>query len=188
MTIKMTALRFRWAWTTLFAIAVFAVLAILDRELRARSGFGTLDLQSARTAKEVQTITTAWMLRGGAAGAGFNLGFDYLFMPLYGFAFYYSGLILRARFAPRPGIVRRIWSLAAAVPLAGAVLDAGENALEASMLFGRPTDIIAAYAYAVSSAKWLCIFFGLVLLLGAIVTLFIKRKAESESVPAHNQG
>ena len=35
----------RWAWTTLAAVAVFAVLAYIDLKLKAESGFGTVDLQ-----------------------------------------------------------------------------------------------------------------------------------------------
>lgn len=102
MTLK--TLLLRWQWTTLLAIAAFAVLYSLDNGLKTATGAGTVDLQTAQTAMEYKRILAAWIARPHAATAGFNLGFDYLFMPLYGFAFYYSESS-RARRSRR----RRVW-------------------------------------------------------------------------------
>ena len=77
-------LYFRWAWTFAAAVAVFAVLAYVDLKLKAETGWGTVDLQHVWTANGVRAITIAWLARRDAVMAGFNLGFDYLFMPLYG--------------------------------------------------------------------------------------------------------
>jgi hypothetical protein len=90
-------------------------------------------------------------------------------MPLYAAAFFYSGILAREAFAPRPSRLRRILTLLAAVPIAGAVLDGIENALELSMMLGGATDRVARIALTVSNAKWMAIYVGLALLLGAVL-------------------
>ncbi|HEY0106081.1 MAG TPA: hypothetical protein VGB91_08360, partial [Rhizomicrobium sp.] len=67
-----------WLWTALLAAVAFAILAVTDQKLKAATGFGTVDLQSARTAFDAKRIFTAWIDRSHAAAAGFGLGFDYL--------------------------------------------------------------------------------------------------------------
>jgi hypothetical protein len=172
---KINRLTLRWAWTSAAAIAVFAVLATLDLKLKAHSGFGTVDLQKVATADGFTRIAGAWIARSDALPAGFNLGFDYLFMPLYGFAFYYGALIARDAFA-RAGIFRRLFTLLAAIPLAGAIFDAVENGLETLMLANGPTDQLAALAYAATGAKMICFFIGLALWLLGIIGLFRRKK------------
>ncbi|HEV2563200.1 MAG TPA: hypothetical protein VGT78_13760 [Rhizomicrobium sp.] len=181
MTVK--ALYFRWAWTTIAAIAVFAVLAYVDLKLKAETGWGTVDLQKVWTANGVRAITIAWLARRDAAMAGFNLGFDYLFMPLYGFAFYYGTIAARLAFAPKPGGFRRIMTLLAAVPLAGAIFDCVENALETAMFVGTPTDQLAAISYAATNAKMTCFYIGAAMSLLGLVGVFVKRKAEPAPPP-----
>lgn len=168
MRITKQSLTRRWALTTLGAVVVFAVLAAFDWRLKAISGFGTSDLQGFGTANEYGTAFMVWPSRL-AVRAGFIWGLDYLFMPLYALAFFYSGIITREAFAPRPGRLRRILTLASAVPLAGAALDAVENALELYMMLTAPTDGLAHAAFTVSNAKWAAIYVGLALLLGAIL-------------------
>src|SRR4051812_23894832 len=89
----------RWLWLTVSAVAAFAVLVWLDLRLKAATGAGGVDLQGADTALAYKTVFSAWIARQHAAMAGFALGFDYLFMPLYGFAFYYSAILAREAFA-----------------------------------------------------------------------------------------
>src|ERR1041384_1681384 len=72
----------------------------------AAPGFGTVDLQSARTAAEFTQIFSAWIARQHSATAGFSLGFDFLFIFLYVNAFYYSAIIAREAFANK-GLARR---------------------------------------------------------------------------------
>ena len=170
------ALYARWGWTTAAAIAVFAVLAWIDLKLKAESGFGTVDLQKVATAAGVRTIMTAWIPARHALMAGFNLGFDYLFMPLYGFAFYYGTLAARQRFAPAPGTIHRLLTLLAAVPLAGAVFDAAENALETCMVVAAPTDQLAQIAYAATTAKMVCFYVGAFMSLVGLIGLFVRRR------------
>ena len=45
----------------------------------------------------------AWGPDPYAIRAGFNLGLDYLLMPLYAASFYFSGIILAEALAPRGG-------------------------------------------------------------------------------------
>jgi hypothetical protein len=178
---KIRLLTFRWAWTTLAAFAAFAVLAWLDTRLKAQTGYGTVDLQKVATADGFNAIAGRWLARDHAATAGFSLGFDYLFMPLYGLAFYYSGLIVRDWIAAKPGLLRRLLNLVAAIPLAGAVADAVENALEAKMLIAGADDMTAQIAFLATSAKMICFFVGLALLALALSSFVIRRR---KSAPA----
>ena len=104
-----------------------------------------------------------------AVRAGFDWGLDYLLMPLYAAAFFYSGILTREAFAPRPGTLRRILTLLAAVPIAGAVLDAIENMLELDQMLSGTSDDIARIAFTVSNAKWMAVYVGLILLVGAVM-------------------
>lgn len=172
-------LYFRWAWTTLGGVVVFGVLAYIDLKLKAETGYGTVDLQKVWTAAGVRTVTAAWLAPRAAGMAGFNLGFDYLFMPLYGFAFYYGTLAARRAFAPKPGIAHRIVTFTAAVPLAGAICDAVENALETAMFVGQPTDQLASIAFMATSAKLICFYAGAAMSLLGAIGLFRRRKTDT---------
>jgi len=158
----------RWAVTTVSAGCVFAVLAWSDLRLKALSGFGTADLQGFSTAAEYRQAFLVWPSLY-AVRAGFNWGLDYLLMPLYAAAFFYSGIIAREAFAPRPGRARRILTLLAAVPIAGAVLDAAENGLQLTMMLSGASDPMARIAFIVSNAKWMALMVGVALLLGAVL-------------------
>jgi hypothetical protein len=172
-------LYFRWAWTTLGSIAVFAVLAYIDLKLKAETGYGTVDLQKVWTAASVRTVTGAWFMPRAAGMAGFNLGFDYLFMPLYGFAFYYGTLAARRAFVPKPGAAHRIVTFIAAIPLAGAICDCVENALETAMFIGQPTDRMASVAFMATNAKLVCFYIGAAMSLLGVIGLFRRRKPEA---------
>ena len=167
MRITKQTLTLRWAVSTLLAALVFAILAWSDLRLKSQSGFGTADLQGFATADQYRQAFMVWPSRY-AVRAGFNWGLDYLLMPLYAAAFFYSGILVREAFAPRPGQIRRILTLLAAVPIAGALLDAVENALQLSMLLSTATDQTARIALAVSNAKWVAIYVGIALWLGAL--------------------
>jgi len=81
------------------------VLAGADFRLKALSGYGTGDLQGFSTAQQYRQAFLVWPSLY-AVRAGFNWGLDYLLMPLYAAAFFYSGIITREAFAPRPGRLR----------------------------------------------------------------------------------
>lgn len=170
-----------WALTSLCAIAAFAVLAVLDRKLKTATGYGTIDLQRASTADAVNLILADWNYQRRVILAGFNLGFDYLFMPLWGFALFFGALAARERFAPRPGFARRAMLLVCAIPLAGMLLDVAENAIELYWIMQGVTDKSALIGHAITNAKWLCLFTGLVVWLAALLGRFIPRKDQNRN-------
>jgi len=175
----------RWLAVTALGAGVFAVLALTDLQLKALSGFGTADLQSFSTADQYRTVLFAWSLPGYAIRAGFALGLDYLLMPLYALSFFFSGILAREAFARRQGRLRRILTLLAAVPVAGAVLDAAENGLELTQLLGAPSDMVAAIAHVVSGAKWVAIYVGVLLLAGAVVARVAERQQRRRREDSH---
>jgi len=168
MRITKQSLTRRWLLSSVSAAVVFAILAWSDFRLKSVSGFGTQDLQSFATAQDYRRAFLVWPSLY-AVRAGFNWGLDYLLMPLYATAFFYAGILTREAFAPRPGGLRRLLTLLAAVPIAGAVLDGIENALEFGMMLSRPTDELARIAFTVSNAKWMALYVGLGLWLGALM-------------------
>jgi hypothetical protein len=157
-----------WLLASVLAAGVFAILAWLDFRLKSLSGFGTVDLQGYSTALEYRRAFLVWPSLY-AVRAGFIWGLDYLLMPLYAAAFFYSGILTREAFAPRPGRARRLLTLLSAVPIAAAALDVAENALEFGMMLSRPTDELARMAFAVSNAKWVALYVGMGLWLGAVL-------------------
>jgi hypothetical protein len=168
MRITKQALVRRWALCTIAAAIVSALLAWWDFRLKALSGASTADLQGFSTAIQYRWAFLHWPARY-AVRAGFEWGLDYLLMPLYAAAFFYSGILTREAFAPRPGGARRVLTLMSAVPIAGAVLDAAENALQLSQMLSGASDQVARIAFTISNAKWVAIYVGLVLLVGAVM-------------------
>ncbi len=171
---KATLLRI-WTWSTGLGLAALAVLALLDLKLRALTGVGTTDLQSLVSAAQFRAAFWAWAPQPYAVRAGFNLGLDYLLMPLYAASFYFSGIILAEALAPH-GRLRRYVLLAAVVPLAGALCDAVENALQLWMLLNGPTDALARLSAMASNAKYVALIVGAVLLIGALATQLDQRR------------
>ena len=157
-----------WIWVTLMAVAALVVLGVLDQRLKAATGFGVIDLQKMSDAMGYKRALAAWIAREHAVTAGFSLGFDYLFMPLYAISFYSSAMIAREAFTPKRGVWRRVVDYLGYVPFAGAIADATENALEYSMLTGGATDGTASAAFLASNIKWTCAYVGIALLLAAI--------------------
>jgi hypothetical protein len=168
MRITKQSLYRRWVLASVSGALVFAVLAWLDFRLKSLSGFGTGDLQGYATAQDYRRAFLVWPSLY-AVRAGFIWGLDYLLMPLYAVALFTSGILTHETFAPRPGRLRRILTLLAAVPIAGAVLDGIENALQFAMMLSRPTDELARIAFTISNAKWMALYVGLGLWLGAIL-------------------
>jgi hypothetical protein len=175
MRITKQALVRRWALCTVAAATVFAVLAWSDYRLKVLSGTGTLDLQGFNTAVQYHWAFAHWPSRY-AVRAGFVWGLDYLLMPLYAAAFFYSGILTREGFAPRPGGLRRILTLLSAVPIAGAVLDAVENVLQLNQMLSGASDQVARIAFTISNAKWMAVYVGLILFVGAVMAQVAERQ------------
>ena len=179
MRIAKATLVSRWYWSTGLALGVFAVLAVLDMRLKALTAVSTADLSSFSSAVQFRAAFIVWNSGPFAARAGFNLGLDYLLMPLYAASFFYSGIIMAEGFAPRPNIVRRVILMAALMPPIGAVADAIENALQLTMLTGGVTDTLVVLSAAASRVKNLALLVGLVLLLGAVTAQINRRRTRS---------
>ena len=178
MQLSRKALNARWAWTSLAALVALAVLVWLDAILRAKTGYGAGDLQGVRGAWGVRVIMDHWAAPPDSALAGFVLGFDYLFMPLYAAALYFGAIAARERFAPRPGRAHRILEFLAVAPVAGALCDACENGLQIFMLTHGPNPALTLLAVEATTVKFVGVFVGLVLSLAAAVGFFFKRKEE----------
>jgi hypothetical protein len=170
-----------WIWSTGLALAAFMVLAVLDVKLRALSGVGTADLQSLTSAVQYRAAFWAWNPQSYALRAGFNLGFDYLLMPLYATSFYFSAIIVAQVLPPR-GRLHRLAAAAAIVPLVGAACDAAENALQLWMLLNGPSDGLARIAAGASNIKYAALIVGIILLVGAVMALVAQRRKLAEPV------
>ncbi len=175
MRITKQALHARWALASLSAAIVYAVLIWWDLRLKALSGHGTADLQGFATAAQYNDAFRVWPSRY-AVRAGFAWGLDYLLMPLYATAFFYSGILAREAFAPRGGPLARLLTALSMVPALGALLDALENGLQLSMILSGPTDRLAAIALALSQAKWMAVYIGSLLMAGALFARAMERR------------
>ena len=178
MQLSRKALNARWAWTSAAAFAALVVLSLIDTVLKAKSGFGAVDLQNVPTDWGIRSIMDRWTSPPASVLAGFALGFDYLFMPLYGAALFYGAVAARERFAPGPGRLRRILAALAIAPVAGALFDACENGLQMVMLTQGPSQTLTTLAAEATTAKFAGIAVGLALSLAAVVGMFVKRKEE----------
>jgi hypothetical protein len=165
----------RWMLFTIAAAAVFALLFWWDQRLQALSGYGTADLQKFATAAQYNDAFRVWPSRY-AVRAGFAWGLDYLLMPLYAAAFFYSGILAREAFALRGSRLYRILTTLSAVPIAGALLDAVENGLQLFMMLSAPNDQLASIAFTVSSAKWMAVYVGFLLLAAALFARVMERR------------
>lgn len=178
MQINRKALTARWAWTTGVAVALLILLNLLDGVLKARTGYGTMNLQGVETGWDARVIADHWTSPPDAALAGFLLGLDYLFMPFYAAALFFGSLAALDRFAPRPGQRRRIMTLLALAPVAAAICDALENALDLMMLTHAATDTMASFALEATAGKYLGILIGVILSLAALAGRIWKRERQ----------
>jgi hypothetical protein len=176
MQLSRKTLNARWAWTSAAAVAALAVLSLTDTLLKAKTGFGAADLQNVPTDWGVRWIMDHWASPPNSVLIGFALGFDYLFIPLYAAALYFGAIAARERFTPKPGRAQRIMALMAMAPVAGALFDACENALQMVMLTNGPSQILATLATEATTAKYAGVAVGLALTAAAGVGLFVKRK------------
>lgn len=177
MQLSRKSLNAYWAWTSALALAMLGVMVVLDGALKARTGFGTADLQFVSTGYGLRLIIDHWLSPPNAAFAGFVLGIDYLFMPLYGAALFFGSLAALDRFAPARGSLRTLLTRLTLFPIGAALCDAIENGLQFSMLNQSPSNLIASFALEATSAKWLGIGIGVLLTLAALIGRLMKRRA-----------
>ena len=176
MRISKAALNRGWVWATGLGVIAYAVLTLLDGELKSRTGVSTADLEGMSSAAQFRLAFHAWAPEAYAARAGFLLGFAYLTMPLYAASFFFSGVIVAERFTPGKNPLRRWVLLAAMVAPVGALLDAGLRAFEFAMLVGSANDGFARMAATLAQAKTVAMTVGFILLIGALLARFEARK------------
>jgi len=176
MQLSRKALNTRWALTGGAAIVLLAVLCLLDSVLKAKTGFDTFALQGIGSGWGIRVIVDHWLSPPDAVLAGFLLGLDFLFIPLYGAALFFGALAAIDRFAPPGGRLRRIMTLLALAPIGAAICDAIENMLQLYMLTHASTDMMASVALEATAAKWVGVAIGLVLTLAALAGRIIKKK------------
>lgn len=176
MQLSRKTLDVRWAWTGGIAIVLLAVLYLLDEILRARTGYGTADMQFVASGYGLRRIADYWLNPNDAVFAGFLFGLDFLFIPLYGAALFFGSLAALDRFAPRQGLWRRIMIRLTLAPIGAAICDMLENGLQVWMLTHTPTNTMASFALEATAAKYLGILIGIVLTLAAIAGRIWKKK------------
>lgn len=179
MRISKSTLDRGWLWSTMLGLIVFAVLGGMDLWLKSLTGVSTTDLQGLATAAQFRLAFHAWAPEPYAVRAGFDLGLDYLLMPLYAVSFFLSSVVVAESFTPGKSRFRRYVLMAGMVAPVGALLDAIENALQLNMLLNGATDDLARIAYNVSSAKTVAVTIGVALLITAVVAKIGMRKARA---------
>lgn len=182
MRISKSTLDRGWLWSTMLGLIVFAALGGMDLWLKSLTGVSTTDLQSLSTAAQFRLAFQHWAPEPYAVRAGFDLGLDYLLMPLYAASFFLSSVVVAESFTPGKSRFRRYVLMAGMVAPVGALLDAIENALQLNMLLNGATDDLARIAYNVSSAKTVAVTVGVALLITAVVAKIGMRKTRAMPV------
>jgi len=182
MRISKSTLDRGWLWSTVLGLIVFAVVGGMDLWLKSLTGVSTTDLQGLSSAAQFRLAFHAWAPEPYAVRAGFDLGLDYLLMPLYAASFFLSSVVVAERFTPGKSRFRRYILMAGMVAPVGALLDAIENGLQLDMLLNGATDDLARIAYNVSSAKTVAVTVGVALLITAVVGKIGMRKTRAMPV------
>ena len=182
MRISKSTLDRGWLWSSVLGLIVFAALGGMDLWLKSLTGVSTTDLQGLATAAQFRLAFHAWAPEPYAVRAGFDLGLDYLLMPLYAVSFFLSSVVVAESFIPGKSRFRRYVLMAGMVAPVGALLDAIENALQLDMLLNGATDDLARIAYNVSSAKTVAVTVGVALLITAVVAKIGMRKTRAMPV------
>ncbi|MBM3183508.1 MAG: hypothetical protein FJZ83_05675 [Chloroflexi bacterium] len=155
-------------------LALFLVITIGFRFIGPAKP-NIVDFELAGTTSRASEIINAWDAQDKAR-AGFSLGFDFLYMPVYStliaLACVWGAGILASRQWRTTGLLLA-WGLWAA-----ALLDAVENVALTVLLFGTVADPYPQVAQVCASLKFVLILLGLVFAaVAAVAYLGKKRKA-----------
>ena len=109
------------------SLVLLVVLALIDRQLTDRGGFGIIDFELSASADDAERILAAWG-EDGRTEARWSLWLDFPFMLSYG-AFWFLAARAVAAGARERGRARlaRAASIAAPLAVMAAVFDAAEN-------------------------------------------------------------
>lgn len=136
---------------------------------------GIISFEFARDLPTATAIVQSWRAAGGHALtlAGFNLGFDFLYPPLYAAAIGLCALTvapnwLRRGYRLYRAADRLVWGLVGA-----AALDYVENVALVSLLLGSQAAWLPPLAYWCATIKFLVVFIALLYVtLGAVLGVF----------------
>jgi hypothetical protein len=169
--------RKRFFFTFLFlALVIFAIFRVLDQPLRTDAApNGIVSFELAGDPITAKAITDSWkqlsILLSAVAGkpnpdivntpyvlAAFELGLDYLFMPLYALAFAFGTLLVSQK---HQGWIQSLAILAGYGAFAAALFDAVENYSLLNVLLGAYQSSYPAIAAFCASAKFGLLIIGL---------------------------
>lgn len=118
---------------------------------------GIISLQLAWTPQNAQSMLNSWDA-SARLFAAFGLGFDYLFMPVYGLALALGALLAAGR---HPGWFAKLGAWAGWGAFLAAVLDGLENLGQFHQLFNERVDLAAPIGI-LATVKFTLILLGLV--------------------------
>lgn len=136
-------------------VGVAAVLGMMGQVLHTpHAPLGVLSFELAFTADALRSMFAEWMLLL-ATSVGFQLGFDFLLIPLYALSL--SAALLYSRKEPAPWIHILAWLL-----LVAGACDAVENVCLYRCLVAGPTDAMALAAGLFASTKFIILAVALI--------------------------
>jgi hypothetical protein len=154
-------------------LAVFLVMSV-GFQFVGPAKPGIVDFQLAGTTCRATAITNAWDMQDRIR-AGFNLGLDYLYMPVYStliaLVCVWGAGVLASRQWRAIGLLLG-WGLWAA-----ALFDAVENAMLTVMLFDTVAAPYPLVAWVCAILKFGLIVLGLVFVAMAVVVYLVRRQA-----------
>ena len=174
-------LRRRLMLSSVAMVLTAALLILLHIPLYVANQPDIVVLQGKWSGQAMRAVVRGWNEHGVATWALAAMLFDYAFMLAYGIALYLGARAAYFGFTSGAGPLAAALRAAAVLAVAGAMLDAVENALQLWIAF-RPApdalaDAFAPVAFAVTIAKWVCIAAGSVAWLAGMAALFAGRLA-----------
>jgi hypothetical protein len=155
---------------TVFVILLVATLVIMvvlnmtGNHLRtAEAPAAIVSYELAGTAEKAEAILNSWD-NEAKAYAGFNLGFDYLWMPFYSTTIA-LGLVWAISALRLKGTAATILTFLAWGQWLAAILDAIENTALSIMLFGQPAAPWPLIAYWSATIKFALVIIGILIVL-----------------------
>ncbi|MGB8603167.1 MAG: hypothetical protein WCD42_13310 [Rhizomicrobium sp.] len=170
-------LQSRLKWGGLGAVICFALLALADGSLKAKTGAGLTDLQLASTGPAVRFILDRWQSQMDAALVGFIVGFDFLSILFYGLALHSGTILARECFAPTAGGLRRLLDALSIAPLVAVLCNLAVNGLDLAILTMGPSEILATLAYQATVVLAAAFLAGLIPTLAVALVLAIRRRS-----------
>lgn len=150
--------RRRWLWTLGIAtLVLFAILAVIDRQMTKTGGPGIVGFELARTPERAAEILGQWGSSGRDAARA-SLWLDFVYLATYGAFLWLAIRAMRDAFVRRAmdGFAR-FGERIALLPVIGAACDAVEDVFLLLVLGGHGGDSAPAIATAFASVKFVCL-------------------------------